>query len=165
MSISWTTGEVTLDYPKLDAYDDFGKLSTICLLPEQDAESLIKIVASEAEDRFKGKLPKNFSNPLKDGNEKMIRKKRFDNDTGEVVETEEQDPRYSGKMYCRASTTEIVAVIDAKGEEVKDLKKIKSGVKAKVSLEARAYDHMGNRGVTLKLIAIQLVDDNAILGS
>jgi len=165
MSIAWTTGEGTLDYPNLEKHDDFGKLSTIFLLSKQDTENLEKIVASEAEDRFKGKLPKNFSNPVKDGNEKMIRKKRFDNETGEVIETEEQDPRYSGKMYCRVSTTEIVAVIDAQGNEVKDLKKIKSGIKAKVSLEARAYDHMGNRGVTLKLIGIQLVDDNAILGS
>jgi hypothetical protein len=165
MSIAWTTGEGTLYYPDLAKRDDFGKLSTIVFIGKEDVKKLDKIVSAEAGDFFKRGLPEGFKNPIKDGNEKMKKVKRLDDETGEIIEEKVQHPDYKGKTYCKVGTKDIVAVIDANGAEVKDLKKVKSGVKAKVSLEARAYDHMGNQGVALKLIGIQLVDDNAILGS
>lgn len=162
--IEWTTGEVTLSYPSLVTRDDYGKLTTqIIFNNKEDIDRLQKIIDSEADDLFPRGKPDKFISPLKDGNAKMMKKKSLDEKTGEVVTNEVQHPDYEGKTYCSLSTAGVIAVLDAEGDEIADLKTIKGRDLAKVSLEAKAYDYKGKKGVTLKLLAIQkLADGQAV---
>lgn len=155
------TGVVRLSYchvfqPFSNNPDQEAAYSTVILIPKSDKKTLKAIENAQQaaleqgkNSKFGGKIPPNWQNTLKDGDE--------DADL-------ERNPEYEGHMYMSVKSKTPPGVVDRQLNEIIDSTEVYSGCYAKVSINAFPYNVSGNRGVSFGLNHVQKVDDGDFLG-
>ena len=163
MTTKIITGKVHLSYvnllkPKAMNEGDDPKYSCVILIPKEDKETIKKIrnaqkAAWEAakNDKLKGVKWENVKHTLRDG----------DND--DSIDTEER-PEYAGHMFMSVSSRTAPQIIDKYKEKVDSEDEVYSGVYARVSLNAYAYNTKGNKGISCGLNNVQIIAKGDFLG-
>lgn len=146
------TPEGRLVFPKLfnaEAAFEGGepKFSCILVFPKGTDLSGLQGIVKEA---FTNKFPKgasNAKNPIQDGNEKV--------DTwGKAFED---------SVFIRLNTRNKPAVVDTDRKYLTE-DEVYSGMYARAVVSAYAYDHAGNKGVSLSFSAVQITREGEKLG-
>lgn len=154
------TGKVRLSYVALLEPKAFegqeAKYSTVILIPKTDKATIKKIqdaqkAAYEAakNDKLKGIKWERVKTTLRDGDEDM--------DT-------EEHPEYAGHMFMSISSKSKPQIIDKYKNKVDSTEEVYSGVYARVSLNAYAYNTAGNKGISCGLNNVQIVAPGDYLG-
>lgn len=154
------TGKVRLSYVALLEPKAFegqeAKYSTVILIPKTDKATIKKIqdaqkAAYEAakNDKLKGIKWERVKTTLRDGDEDM--------DT-------EEHPEYAGHMFMSISSKTKPQIIDRYKNKVDSAEEVYSGVYARVSLNAYAYNTAGNKGISCGLNNVQIVAPGDYLG-
>lgn len=154
------TGKVRLSYVALLEPKAFegqeAKYSTVILIPKTDKATIKKIqdaqkAAYEAakNDKLKGIKWERVKTTLRDGDEDM--------DT-------EDHPEYAGHMFMSISSKTKPQIIDKYKNPVDSAEEVYSGVYARVSLNAYAYNTAGNKGISCGLNNVQVVAKGDYLG-
>lgn len=160
------TGTVRLSYANLiEARASFEnqppKFSTALLIPKDDKATLDKLRRAQKaalengkSSTFKGSIPKNWSDTLRDGDEEM--------DT-------EENPEYAGHYFLNVSAQESrpPVLVNRRREKLsKDeaAELFYSGAYVRASLNAFPFNVSGNKGVSFGINAVQFVKDGDSLG-
>lgn len=131
----------------VDAEIDAGKYTVMVLFnkSEQDFIKQCREAINQATKiLWPEKAPGGMSSPLKDGDAKF-------------AEDEAKNWYLKGKYYLNGKTTTKPKVFDAQLNEIVDPAEIVSGDRAKVSLNFKAFDKAGNRGVGVYLNGVQVL--------
>lgn len=150
MSTKVITGPVRLSYahllePSSSFEGQEPKFSTVILIPKDDTETLDKIRAAQKQaledgknTKFNGKIPTGWKNTLRDG------------DTDADLD---KNPEYAGHyfMSVSAAASRRPGIVDEQLQPVMDPDQVYSGVYARVSINAFAFNRSGNRGVSFGL--------------
>lgn len=149
-------GYVHLTAPWSGQPDQDPKYSCMLIIPKTATETLAAIerarqaAAEEARmTKFGGKIPSNLAFTLKDG---------------DVDADLDQNPELAGHFYMRVSSTRKPGVVDRDLNPILDPSEIYSGMYARVSMNAFAYNRNGNKGVTFGLENVQKVKDGTPFG-
>ena len=151
------TGKVRLSFPNLfkpraitEGQDP--KFSVMLLIPKDDKDTLKSIRAAEAEalkqgiaSKFGGKKPANLKTTiLHDADEDG---------------TAEDYPERKGMLYMSvsANTSNPPGVVDRQAQPILDESEVYSGVYARASITAFAYDVSGNKGISFGLNNVQVL--------
>lgn len=160
-SNSFVTGKFRIAWPNVFTKETKpdgtpGAYSVVAIIPKGDTETLNAIKAAlgaAATERF-GKNLKGVRNPLKDGDTET-----FTNSEGV------EEPKHPGCMFIRISSNQKPGVVDADVQEVIDPEQVYAGRYARASVNAWSYDTSGNKGVSLGLQNLQLLEDGERLGN
>lgn len=147
MSLRVTTGEVRLCWPKLFEPESIGdsdpKYSTMLLIDKSDTDTIAALKAAEAQAKEEQKskwLGKAQNKPsiIKDADEDG---------------SYEDYPERRGCLYMSVSASQDYrpGVVDKSLNKIMDRSEVYSGVYARVSLTAFAYNFQGNRGLSFGL--------------
>lgn len=150
------TGVVRLSYPALfepksmDPSDEKStkKYSASLLISKDDTETIAKIEAAieaakkDALEKNKGKLPKNFKLPLRDGDEER-----------------DDDEAYQNHFFINATSKTKPGVVDLMRDEITDETKVYAGCYVRASINFYYFDVNGNKGIAAGLNNIQKVRD------
>jgi hypothetical protein len=153
-----TTGKIRLSYAKVWAPDAFEegddkKYSTAILIPKSDKVTIDKINAAvsylenEVKQKNKGKLPKNFKLPLRDGDEEKP-----------------EDPNYADCYFLNASSKQKPAIVglerdgNGKLKAITNEDEVYSGCYARLGINFYIFDKKSN-GIAAGLNSIQKIAD------
>ena len=152
------TGEVRLSYanlltPRSPQEGAPPKYSVVLLIPKSDKATIAKIRAAQAQAleegkaKFGGKVPAKWTDTLHDG------------DTEADLE---RNPEYAGMWYISTSANEQYPpnVVDRSLNKILDPSEIYSGMWARVSMVAFAFNTQGNKGVSFGLRNVQKTRDD-----
>lgn len=146
------TGKVRFSYanvfePKAANPNEDPKYSCSILIPKEDeatiaeVKSVLKEVLEKAKaDKFGGKIPANWKNPLRDGDEK-------------------DDPVYAGHYFINARSNSRPGVVDAKRKPILDEEEFYSGCFGRAAFTLYAFNTNGNKGVAAGLDNLQKLED------
>lgn len=133
------------------------KYSVVLLIPKEDTVTLNKIRNAQQaalqkgkDSKFKGSIPKNWTDTLHDGDEEADLDK---------------NPEYEGHWYMTVSNPQKPGVIDKDKNIIDDPTQLYSGCFARVVINAFAFNQQGNKGVSFGLNHIQKVREGDPLGS
>jgi len=127
---------------------DTPKYSCELIFDEGTDLKALKAAANVAAEEFfgKGKIPKNLRTPFRDGSDR-------------------EQEAYEGKTFIGArSKDQPGIVIGPNRDECVDRNEVYSGCRARLSVTAFGYDHMGNKGVTFALNHVWKVEDDEPFG-
>jgi hypothetical protein len=145
------TGKAIIAHPSLfsprpeTSEIDPGKYTCMVIIKKSDTDTVNKLkVAVEAAIKamWPDKAPGGLSKPVKDGDQKF-------------AEDEKKYPYLKGCYYLNVKTTTKPKVFDAQVQEIIDPTEVSSGDYAKVSMNFKAYDKAGNKGVGVYVNAVQ----------
>lgn len=145
------TGKAIIAHPSLfsprpeNSEIDAGKFTVMVVVKKSDAETTAKLkaaVEAAIKAQWPDKVPGSLMKPVKDGDQK------YDED-------QKKHGYLKGCWYLNAKTTTRPKVFDGQVQEILDPTEVTSGDYAKVSLNFKAYDKAGNRGVGVYLNAVQ----------
>jgi Enterobacter phage Enc34, ssDNA-binding protein len=132
------------------------KYSVTLVIPKEDTETLARLRAAQQaaleagkERVFKGRIPKNWTDTIHDGDEEADL---------------EKNPEYEGCYYLGVSSKTRPAIADRQANPILDQTEVYSGCYARVKLGAFAYNNSGNQGVSFGLDGLQKLDDGEPLG-
>lgn len=155
------TGRVRLGYvhvfePYSSNDDQPEKYSCVVMIPKSDRATMAKIrkaqqaALQQGESKtFGGKIPKNWHNTVKDGDE--------DADL-------ERNPELEGHWYLSVSSKTKPGIVDRQLNPILDSTEVYSGCYCRVSINAFPYNTQGNKGVSFGLNHIQKIADGDYLG-
>lgn len=151
------TTKFRVSYPHIfeptEARGDFAsKYEVTMLFPKStDMKWLKDAINAAAKMGFPKGLPKNFRNPIKDGDNMT------DADGNEKV-----DENYKGMWYVKASTNtkKKPQVVDRSLNEIIDESEFYPGCWARASVTIKYYSTKGNNGVGVYLSNIQKLEDD-----
>lgn len=155
------TGKVRLSYVNLLEPQKFEgqaqpKYGCVILIPKSDKVTLKKIrnaqkMAWEAakDDKLKGIKWEKVKHTLRDGDEEM--------DT-------EEHPEYKDHYFMNVSSVQKPQIIDRYKNPVTSTDEVYSGVYARVSINAFAYNTSGNKGISCGLNNVQIIAKGDYLG-
>jgi hypothetical protein len=156
------TNEVRLSYVHLlepyaqDKDKDEPMYSCLLLIPKSDKETLSCLVSAQKEayetakgDKLKGLKFDAVDQTLHDGEEKY-----------DIAER----PEYEGMMICNVRSKLPPQIIDKYKEKVETKEEVYSGVYARVSVNAYAYNTGKKRGITFGLNNVQITRKGEPLG-
>lgn len=155
------TGKVRLGYvhvfePYTSDPDNPPKYSVVIMVPKSDKATIRKLRKAQQaalengkEKTFGGKLPKEWHDTIKDGDE--------DADL-------DKNPEYEGHLYFQASAKNRPGIVDRSLNEIINSSEVYSGCYARVSINAFPYNTRGNKGVSFGLNHIQKVADGEFFG-
>ena len=152
------TGKVRFSYahvfePSAISEDQEKKYSVSIIINKKDKKTLDKIkaaIAAAAEEgkvKFGGSIPKNFKNPLRDGDEER-----------------EDDETYKGCMFLNANSSRKPGLVDADVNPIMDKEEFYSGCYGRASVNFYAFNVSGNKGVACGLNNLQKLEDGERLG-
>ncbi len=159
IAVKVVTNEVIIAHPYFltprpeSAEIDPGKFTGMVIAKKSDKETIAKLKAavdSAIKNQWPDKVPGGLSMPIKDGDAKF-------------AEDEKKFAHLQGTVYLNAKTTTKPKVFDAKVEEILDSTEVSSGDRAKVSLNFKAFDKAGNKGVGVYLNAIQILGKGPVV--
>ncbi len=164
MSTRFVTGKVRLSYAKImrpgkNEMNGKNEYSAVVLVPKTDTETIngLKAAAKAAiEKKFGGTPPKGLKNPLRDG------------DTSTKDDGSPMGAEYKGHLFFNCKTDadrNKPSIIDTNGRELIDPDAVVSGDYVKLSVNAYAYDAVGNKGVAFGLNNVLLVAKGEPLGA
>lgn len=155
------TGTVRLSYAHLFEPFSFNedqepKFSVVLLIPKKDKTTLKKIKAAQQAalemgkaSKFNGKIPANWSNTLRDGDEEKDL---------------EDNPEFAGHYFMTVSAKTRPGIVDRDIQPILDSTEVYSGCYARASINAFPYSVSGNKGVSFGLNHIMKVKDGDPLG-
>ena len=129
------------------------KYSVSIIIPKKDTKTLnkikeaIKVAAEEGKAKFGGTIPKNYKNPLRDGDEER-----------------EDDENYAGCMFINANSTRKPGLVDADLNPIMDKDEFYSGCFGRASVNFYAFNVSGNKGIACGLNNLQKLEDGERLG-
>lgn len=129
------------------------KYSVSIIIPKEDTKTLnkikeaIKAAAEEGKAKFGGTVPKNYKNPLRDGDEER-----------------EDDENYAGCMFINANSTRKPGLVDKDLNPIMDKDDFYSGCYGRASVNFYAFTVSGNKGVACGLNNLQKLEDGERLG-
>tara|TARA_Y100000361_G_C11098260_1_gene310380 strand:- start:396 stop:914 length:519 start_codon:yes stop_codon:yes gene_type:complete len=152
------TGKVRLSYvnvfqPRAIEEGQTPKYSVSVIIPKSDKRTIsaIRKAISEALEsgkaKFGGKIPKNYKNPLRDGD----------------IEREE-DEAYENCYFVNANSLRAPGVVDAELQPIIDATELYSGCYGRVSISFYPFNAAGNKGVAAGLNNVQKLSDGEALG-
>lgn len=152
------TGKVRFSYAQVftpKATEDGGKAkySVSLLIPKSDTKTIAKIKAAikaaleQGKDKFGGKIPKGWKNPLRDGDE------------------EKDDEAYAGHYFVNAAAIRKPGIIDKDREDLLDPDEFYSGCYGRASVNFYAFNASGNKGIACGLNNLQKLEDGERLGA
>lgn len=103
-------------------------------------------------DKWNGKQPKNWFNPLQDGDEPN----RDGEDRGEA---------YEGHWFINAKSRTKPGVVDAHLQPIMDSDEFYSGCYGNVSISFAGFDNSGNKGISAFLNNVMKTKDGEPLGA
>lgn len=153
MSTKVITGKVRFSYanvfePKAMNEGADPKYSVSLIIPKSDKKTLNKIEAAiktaleEGKAKFGGKIPANYKNPLRDGDDERP-----------------DDENYKGAMFVNANATNKPGVVDADLNPIMDKDEFYSGCFGRASINFYAFNVSGNKGVACGLNNLQKLED------
>ena len=133
------------------------KFGCCLMIPKDDTATLKKIKDAQAaaaelgKGKFNGKVPANLKTTLHDGDEEQDLEKY---------------PEFAGHYYMNISANESYppGIVDANVNPILDRSEVYSGMWARVSMNAFAYNSNGNRGISFGLRHVQKVRDDEPFG-
>lgn len=155
------TGTVRLSYAHLFEPFSFNddqepKYSVVLLIPKSDKATIKKIKAAQKaaleqgkSSKFGGKIPTNWSNTLRDGDEEKDL---------------EDNPEFAGHYFMTVSARTRPGIVDRDVQPILDSTEVYSGCYARASINAFPYSVSGNKGVSFGLNHIQKIKDGEPLG-
>lgn len=156
------TGTVRLSYAHLfepfafNPEKDEPKYSVVLLIPKSDKATIKKIKAAQKaaleqgkSSKFNGKIPTNWSNTLRDGDEEKDL---------------EENPEFAGHYFMTVSARTRPGIVDRNVQPILDSTEVYSGCYARASINAFPYSVSGNKGVSFGLNHIMKVKDGDPLG-
>lgn len=155
------TGTVRLSYAHLFEPFSFNddqepKYSVVLLIPKSDKATIKKIKAAQKaaleqgkSSKFNGKIPTNWSNTLRDGDEEKDL---------------EDNPEFAGHYFMTVSARTRPGIVDRDVQPILDSTEVYSGCYARASINAFPYSVSGNKGVSFGLNHIQKIKDGEPLG-
>jgi len=155
------TGTVRLSYAHLFEPFSFNddqepKYSVVLLIPKSDKATIKKIKAAQKaaleqgkSSKFNGKIPTNWSNTLRDGDEEKDL---------------EDNPEFAGHYFMTVSAKTRPGIVDRNVQPILDSTEVYSGCYARASINAFPYSVSGNKGVSFGLNHIQKLKDGEPLG-
>lgn len=105
----------------------------------------------------KAQWPKNLKMPFRDQSDRGKR-----TESGAVILP---DGYVEGAKYCNLKNTQRPGVVDQKRNPILDETEFYAGCYARAIVSVFAYDAMGNKGVSLSLLAVQKVRDGQPFGN
>jgi len=153
------TGKVRFSYAHVfepHAMDDNSqaKYGVSIIIPKKDKVTISKIekaiqaALQEGEaKKFGGKIPKQYKNPLRDGD----------------VERED-DETYANSYFINASSTRKPGLVDENLNAILDKDEFYSGCYGRASINFFAFNTSGNKGVAAGLQNLQKLEDGERLG-
>lgn len=150
-AVKVVTGKAIIAHPSLfsprpeNSDIDAGKFTAMVIVKKSDKETVEKLrtaVASAIKAQWPDKEPGGLMKPVKDGDAKFS-------------EDEKKYHYLKGCFYLNVKTTTKPKVFDAKVNEIIDPTDVVSGDYAKVSMNFKAYDKAGNKGVGVYMNAVQ----------
>jgi hypothetical protein len=164
MSTRFVTGKVRLSYAKImrpgkNEMNGKSEYSAVVLVPKTDTDTIngLKAAAKAAiEKKFGGTPPKGLKNPLRDG------------DTSTKDDGSPMGAEYKGHLFFNCKTDadrNKPSVIDSNNRELIDPDSVVSGDYVRLSVNAYAYDAVGNKGVAFGLNNVLLVAKGEPLGA
>lgn len=156
MSTKVVTGKVRLSYahllePSSSFEGQEPKYSTVILVPKSDSATIKSIEAAQKEalengkaSKFNGKIPTNWKNTFRDGDEEADL---------------EKNPEYAGHMFMSVSSKTRPGIVDQSLQQVMDPDQVYSGVYARVSINAFAFNTSGNKGVSFGLNNVMVLGE------
>jgi len=129
------------------------KYGVSILIPKSDTKTVkqvkaaIAAAAEEGKAKLGGKVPKNYKQPLRDGDEE-----RGD------------DEAYAGHFFFNANSNRKPSVVDEDVNPILDQDEFYSGCYGRASVNFYAFDSSGNKGVAAGLNNVQKVKDGERLG-
>lgn len=160
MSKNTLTGKVRFSYANVfepkESEEEGGKpkYSVCIMIPKKDKVTLAKIKAGVDEateygmkTKWDGKKPKNFKDPIRDGDDER-----------------EDKAEFKDMYFINASTTIKPGVIDADKNEIIQRSEFYSGCWGRALVHFFPFDTKGNRGVAVGLTAVQKLEDDDRLG-
>lgn len=161
LSTKVITGTVRLSYCHVfEAYtndpDSAATYSCVLMIPKSDKATMKKLRDAQQaaleygkEKKFGGRIPKNWKDTIHDGDDE---------------DTLVKNPEYAGHWIMAVSSKQRPGVVDQSVNPIMDSSEVYSGVYARVSLGAFAYNTQGNKGVSFGLNNVQKVRDGEPLG-
>lgn len=147
MSTKVITGEVRLSFVHLiEPAEDLNgnmKYSTMALIPKSDTATIKALedaqeaaITEAINKKFDGKRPAKLKYTLRDADEDLDLDKY---------------PEAKGHMFMNVSNKTRPGIVDANLQQVLDPSEVYSGVYARLSVNAFAYNAQGSKGVTFFL--------------
>lgn len=129
------------------------KYSVSIIIPKKDKKTIAKIqaaikaAAEEGKAKFGGKVPKNYKQPLRDGDEERP-----------------DDEAYADSYFINANSTRKPQLVDEDLDPILDKEEFYSGCYGRASVNFYAFNVSGNKGVACGLNNIQKLEDGERLG-
>ena len=153
------TGKVRFSYanvfvPTSVSENDEKKYNCSILIPKSDKATIDKIkkaIAAALEagvTKFGGKIPKNYKNPLRDGD----------------IDRED-DEAYADHYFINASSKRQPGVVDSSLDPILDSSEFYSGCYGRASINFYAFNSSGNKGIAAGLNNLQKLQDGERLGA
>lgn len=156
------TGRVRLSFvylfEKRETEGGEPRYSTAILIPKSDKKTIKAIKAAQQaaleagkNSKFNGKIPASWKSTLRDG------------DTEQDLD---DYPEFAGHYYMTVSVfgNRRPGIIDRYKNPIEDPEEVYSGMYARVSIGAFAFNNQGNRGVSFGLNHVQKLADGEPLG-
>lgn len=129
------------------------KYGVSLIIPKKDKKTLKKIeeavqaALEEGKAKLDGKIPRNYKNPLRDGDEERP-----------------DDDAYADAMFVNANSTRKPGLVDANLDPIMAREDFYSGCYGRASINFFAFNVRGNKGVAAGLNNIQKLEDGEPLG-
>lgn len=157
--IKMTTGKVRFSYahvwePYAFEEGQEAKYSVCLVIPKKDKKTIdaIKKCIGDAQEegktnKWKGKLPKDLWNPLRDGDDER-----------------EDDPTFKDSYFMNAKSNSAPGIVDRGVNPILDQTEFYSGCYGKASISFYPFSAAGNCGVAVGLLNLQKLEDGDMLG-
>lgn len=163
-----TTPPVRVSYPSVLKLDKFGKHSIMLMFDKSNKEQMaclkkVKAMCEKVRDAQwpdENKRPRipmvgHDKSPIKDGDK---------NCDGNGVPLAEKSPEYKGHYVLRASTGNVIYVVNRARQEIVKGAEIYGGCFCKVNINPYTFNHDLNKGVTFGLNGVQKWEDGEPFG-
>lgn len=158
MSTKVITDKVRFSYvnvfePQAMEGSDKEKYSVSLIIPKSNKkllkkiEDAIQVALEEGKSKFGGKIPANWKNPLRDGDEERP-----------------DDESYANSMFVNANSTRKPGLVDRNLDPIIDREEFYSGCYGRASINFYAFNVNGNKGVACGLNNLQKLEDGEPLG-
>lgn len=124
------------------------KYSVSLIIPKSDTKLVSKIKAAikaaleEGKAKFGGKIPANYKNPLRDGDEERP-----------------DDENYKNSYFINANSIRKPGIVDENLDPIMDQDEFYSGCYGRASVNFYAFNVSGNKGVAAGLNNLQKLED------
>ena len=149
---------VNLFEPRAGQEGQAPRYSVCLMIPKDDAKNIRKIKAAQkaaaeaGKAKFGGKIPPNLKTTLRDADDEMDMEKY---------------PEFEGHLFMNIGSSEAYppSIVDTRVNPIIDRGEVYSGMWARVSMNAFAFNTQGNKGISFGMNHVQKVRDDEPFGN